>query len=184
MSGPSLIAKLTLPPQPILSLLGTNDLDILTLYFLRFILNKFSLSFLERDNFFIAILVYLIKLISIFLPHYHFEAPINFRIFLSDLWGPSPVLSLDKKLYDFSKISFFNGKKHFDTKKLSLYTNCGGEYKILDSHLLLHDIQQLSIPPYTAQRIALAEQQNRNIIETARTLLHGVLPTQIIFFWM
>lgn len=72
-------------------------------------------------------------------------------------------------------------EKHFDSKILSLYTDGGGEYKSLDSYLSLHGIQHLSTPPYTPQRVALAERRHRHIVETARTLLHEAsLPPQ---FW-
>ncbi|PHT82927.1 hypothetical protein T459_11370 [Capsicum annuum] len=72
-------------------------------------------------------------------------------------------------------------EKHFDTKILSLYTDGGGEYKSLDPYLSLHRIENLSTPPYTPQRVALAERRHRRIVETARTLLHEAsLPPQ---FW-
>ena len=72
-------------------------------------------------------------------------------------------------------------EKHFASKILSLYTDGGGEYKSLDSYLSLQDIQHLSTPPYTPQRVALAERRHRHIVETARTPLHEAsLPPQ---FW-
>ena len=72
-------------------------------------------------------------------------------------------------------------EKHFASKILSLYTDGGGEYKSLDSYLSLQDIQHLSTPPYTPQRVALAERRHRHIVETTRTLLHEAsLPPQ---FW-
>ena len=116
------------------------------------------------------------------------------QIIFSDLWGPSPVLSLDKKLYycifvdQYTKYTWLYTltkksevkdifqkfhpmmEKHFDSKILSLYTDGGCEYKSLDSYLPLHDIQHLSTPPYTPQRVALAERRLRHIVKTARTL--------------
>ena len=63
-------------------------------------------------------------------------------------------------------------EKNFDTKILLLYTDGGSEYKSLDSYISLHGIEHLSTPPYTPQRVALAERRHRHIVETARTLLH------------
>ena len=61
-------------------------------------------------------------------------------------------------------------EKHFDSKILSLYTDGGCEYKSLDSYLSLHGVQHLSTPPYTPQRVALAERRLRHIVKTTRTL--------------
>jgi len=63
-------------------------------------------------------------------------------------------------------------ERHFNTKILSLYTDGGGEYKSLDPYLNSQGIEHLLAPPYTPQRVALAERRHRHIIETARTLLH------------
>ena len=40
------------------------------------------------------------------------------------------------------------------------------------SHPQAHGIQHLSTPPYTPQRVALAEKRTCHIVETATTLLH------------
>ena len=119
--------------------------------------------------------------------------------------GASTVLFLDKKLYycifvdQYTKYTWLYTltkksevkdifqkfhpmlEKNFDTKILLLYTDGGSEYKSLDSYLSLHGIQHLSTPPYTPQRVALAERRHRHIVETARTPLHEAsLPPQ---FW-
>lgn len=72
---------------------------------------------------------------------------------------------------------------HFNTKVLSIYTDRGDEYKSLDPYLRSQGIEHLLTPPYTPQRIALAERRHRHIIETARTLLHeALLPSSVSSF--
>ncbi|KAH0751494.1 hypothetical protein KY285_004642 [Solanum tuberosum] len=59
----------------------------------------------------------------------------------------------------------------------------GGEYKSLDPYLRSQGIEHLVSPPYTPQRVALAERRHRHIIETARTLLHEAsLPSTLWSF--
>lgn len=118
----------------------------------------------------------------------------HLQIIFSDLWGPSPVLSIDKKLYycifvdQYSKYTWIyclhhksNVKtifqkfhplmeKHFHSKILSLYTNGGGEYQSLSSYLSSIGIEHLLTLPYISQRVALAESRHRHILETACTL--------------
>lgn len=62
--------------------------------------------------------------------------------------------------------------RHNNTKVLYTYTDCRGEYKSLDPYLKSQGIEHLVSLPYTPQRFSLAECRHRNIIETARTLLH------------
>lgn len=127
------------------------------------------------------------------------------QVVYSDLWGPSPVLSIDKKLYyvifvdHYTKymwlytvkhknevLSLFQQyqmlvEKHFQTKILSFYTDGGGEFQGMGSYLASQGIEHLMSPPYTPQRVALAERHHRQIIETAKTLLYEAsLPSE---FW-
>lgn len=163
---------------------------------LQFILNKFSLPVSSRDKISFCNscssnkahrLPFLQNSLSS-------DAPLK-RIY-SDLWGPSPVLSIDKKLYycifvdqhtkyiwlytlkTKNEVQSIFQKFHplvenfFKTKVISLYTDGGGEFKSLDPYLQSHGIEHLISPPYTPQRVALAERRHRHIIETAKTLLH------------
>ena len=63
-------------------------------------------------------------------------------------------------------------EKHFSLKILSFYTDGGGEFQSLSSYLSSNGIEHLITPPYTPQRVALAERRHRHIIETTRTLLY------------
>ena len=167
---------------------------------LRFILNKFSLPFHDRDK----LSYHLIKPISILLPDYLCVDLNRFNLFLVIYEGHHPSYLLKKSYtivflliniqntlgstYQKIKVkskrsskNFIQMAKYFDTKFLSLYTNVRGEYKSLDPYLSLHEIKHLTSPPYTPQRVELAKRRHRHIIETAGTLLHDAsLLTQ---FW-
>ena len=72
-------------------------------------------------------------------------------------------------------------EKYFGHKMLTLYTDRGGEYKVMEPYLNSNGIQHLVSPPHTPQRVALAETRHRHLIETVKTLLHQAsLPSN---FW-
>lgn len=127
------------------------------------------------------------------------------HILYSDVWGPSPILSLDKNRYyvvfvdHYTKYSWLYTLKnksdvksifpqfqalverYFNHKIKSLYTDGGGEFNSLKSYLASQGIEYLKSPPYTPQRVAFAERKHRHIIETTRTILHQAhLPS---VFW-
>lgn len=105
------------------------------------------------------------------------------QIIFSDLWGLSPDLSIDKKLYyvifvdQFTKYIWLYTLKnksevktifskfkplvenYFHTKILSIYTDGGGEFEGLKSFLHTNGIEHLVSPPYTPQRVAMAERK-------------------------
>ena len=122
------------------------------------------------------------------------------------LWGPYPVLSVDKKLYyvifvdQYTKYIWLYTLKnknkvheifknfqplierHFQTKIHSFYTDGGGEFEGLKSYLSSQGIEHLVSPPYIPQRVAIAERRHSHIIETTKTLLHQAsLPSK---FWI
>jgi len=66
---------------------------------LRFILNKFSLPFHERDKNFHCNSCLSNKVHRHPFTQLSLSSSKPLQIIFSDLWGPSPVLSLDKKLY-------------------------------------------------------------------------------------
>lgn len=118
------------------------------------------------------------------------------QIMFSDLWGPSPVQSIDNKSYYVIFIDFYTKytwlytlknknevldifkifhpliERHFECKINSLYTDGGGEFVGLRSYLQSHGIEHLTSPPYTPQRVAISERRHRHILESAKTLLH------------
>lgn len=93
------------------------------------------------------------------------------QIIYSDLWGPSPVLSINNKRYyalfvdQFSKymwlftikskkevLDVFKAlhpllERRFQTKILSLCTDGGGEFQGISSYLQTHGIEHLVTPP-------------------------------------
>lgn len=118
------------------------------------------------------------------------------QVIYSDLWGPSPLLSIDKKLYyvlfvdhhtKYSWLYTIKSKtevapifknfqqlveRYFNTIIQSFYTDGGGEFVSLKAYLSAQGIQHLTSPPYTPQRVAVVERRHRHILETAKTLLH------------
>lgn len=126
---------------------------------LKIILNKFSFPTLAQENF---------NFCNSYLSNKAHQQPFvrftlssskRLQMIFSDLWGPSPFLSLDKKLYycifvdqymkyiwlyilkqksDIKKVfQKFHSlvEKYFNDKILSFYTNGGGKFKSLDSYL-------------------------------------------------
>ena len=106
------------------------------------------------------------------------------QIIFSDVWGPSHVLSIDKKLYyvifvdQFTKYIWLYTLKnksevktifskfkplvenYFHTKILSIYTDGCGEFEGLKSFLHTNGIEHLVSPSYTPQRVAMAEHRH------------------------
>lgn len=127
------------------------------------------------------------------------------QIIYSDLWGPSPILAVDRKRYyvlfvdQFSKYMWLHTiqskhkvldvfktlhpllERRFQTKILSFYTDGGGEFQS-SSYLKSQGIERLISPPYTPQRVAVVERRHRHVVETAKTLMHQAsLPST---FWI
>ncbi|WMV54210.1 hypothetical protein MTR67_047595 [Solanum verrucosum] len=63
----------------------------------------------------------------------------------------------------------------------TVYTDGGGEFEGLKPFLHANDIEHLVSPPYTRQRVAMAERRHRHIIETTKTILHQASMSPI--FW-
>ncbi|GAB2294442.1 hypothetical protein Dimus_038297 [Dionaea muscipula] len=132
-----------------------------------------------------------------------------FELIHSDVWGPSPVVSIDGYRYyvlfidDYTRFTWMFPMKnkhevftHFQTLFAYVTTQFtsvikilrsdgGGEYvnirfrEFLSSKGILH---QLSCP-YTPQQNGVSERKNRHIRETAVTLLHdGSLPLKFWYF--
>lgn len=111
--------------------------------------------------------------------HFTLSCTKPFQTIFSDLWGPCPIQSIDKRLYycifvdQFTKYTWLYTLRHksevpdlfknfqalverrFNTKVLSLYTDGGGEYKSLDPYLRSQGIEHLLSPPYTPRESLL-----------------------------
>lgn len=77
-------------------------------------------------------------------------------------------------------------ENYFHKKLTPLYTDGGGEFVALKTYLPEHGIEHLISPPYTPQRVVLAERRHRHIIETAKIkllshLIFGPLPANMPF---
>ncbi|PKU75385.1 Retrovirus-related Pol polyprotein from transposon TNT 1-94 [Dendrobium catenatum] len=131
-----------------------------------------------------------------------------FQVVVSDVWGPSPIFSLNGYRYYvlfvdefshfswlypmvtkaevFSKFLLFKAmvEKQFSTHIKIFRSDGGGEYTSIQFQLFLSTngiLHQFSCP-HTPQQNGLAERKHRHIIETARTLLlQAKLPTS---FWV
>ena len=174
---------------------------------LNFVLKKFSLPVATKDKFEFCNACCSNKAHRLPFQRLTLSSTTPFQVMFSDLWGPSLVLSLDKKLYycifvdQYTKYTWLYTIKNksevvslfqkfrplvenfFKTKVKSLYTDGGGEYTSLQSYLQQHGIEHLVSPPYTPQRVAIAERRHRHIVETAKTLLHEAsLPPELWSF--
>lgn len=172
---------------------------------LNTILNNFSLPVLDSKASSTCNSCYSNKMHRLTFSKNSLQSNKPLQILFSDLWGPSPVLSIDRKRYyvlfvdQFSKymwlftlksknetVEVFQNlhpllERRFNTKIQSFYTDGGGEFQSLQSYLKTHGIEHLVSSPYTPQRVALVERRHRHVIETARTLLHQAsLPS---YFW-
>ena len=63
-------------------------------------------------------------------------------------------------------------ERRFNTKIQSFYTDCGGEFQSLQTHLKTQGVEQSVSPPYIPQRVAIVVRGRHHVIETARTLLN------------
>ena len=123
----------------------------------------------------------------------------------TDVWGPSPVKSLDGFSYYLLIVDHFTKyvwlfpmkfksdtlpiftkfkamiENYFSTPIVTLYSDGGGEFLGLKPFLEKHGIQHLLTPPYTPQHNAPAERRHRHVVETGLSLLHHAsLP---LTFW-
>ncbi|KAF3637208.1 Linoleate 13S-lipoxygenase 2-1, chloroplastic [Capsicum annuum] len=101
--------------------------------------------------------------------HNHFEAQANY---VSGLWASENPWILDSSASHHITAKSQNLQPYNGMEQVSMADDGGGEYKSLDLYLRSQGIEHLLSPPYTPQRVALAERRHRHIIETARTLLH------------
>ncbi|MDV3146689.1 MAG: reverse transcriptase domain-containing protein, partial [Sweet potato little leaf phytoplasma] len=128
-----------------------------------------------------------------------------FQLVHSDVWGPSPQLSINGARYfllfvdDYTRFSwlyllkskdetlpcFLNFKKlietQFDASIRCLQTDWGGEYRSLSKYLLSQGILHRISCPYTPQQNGRVERKNRHVVEIGLSLLgHSHLP---LSFW-
>ncbi|PKU67431.1 Retrovirus-related Pol polyprotein from transposon TNT 1-94 [Dendrobium catenatum] len=130
-----------------------------------------------------------------------------FSVVHTDVWGPSPVASINGHRYfvtfidtysrfcwiylmhskdqTFSKFTHFNNliNNMFKTTIKILRSDGGGEFNnhIFTNYLSSHGIIHQLTCPYTPEQNGLAERKNRHLLDIARTLLHNAnLPN---FFW-
>ena len=69
----------------------------------------------------------------------------------------------------------------FQTKIKQLFSDNGGEYVKLASHLASSGISHLTSPPHTPKHNGYAERRHRHIVETGLALLsHSHIP---VTFW-
>jgi len=127
------------------------------------------------------------------------------ELMYTDVWGPSPIKSIDGYLYyliivdHFTKYIWFYPlknksdvsiifpnfnnlvEKYFNLPIVSINSDNGGEFIKLKTFFVTHDISHYTTPPHTPELNAIAERRHRHIVETGKALLHTVkLPTQ---FW-
>jgi hypothetical protein len=128
-----------------------------------------------------------------------------FELIFSDVWGPSPVTSINGYKYylvfvdHFTRYTWIYPLKNktdvaiifpqfhskienfFSHKVKSIYTDGGTEYFKLKPYFNTHGISHYISPPYTPEHIGIAERKHRHIVETALTLLsHSSVPQT---FW-
>ncbi|KAK1408451.1 hypothetical protein QVD17_40235 [Tagetes erecta] len=126
------------------------------------------------------------------------------QILFSDVWS-SPITSFDGFKYYIIFVDHFTKyiwiyplkrksdsldtftrfqrlvENHFKSKIRTLFSDNGGEYIKLSSHLSSCGISHLTSPPHTPEHNGYAERRHRHIVETGLSLLsHAKLP---IKFW-
>ena len=113
-----------------------------------------------------------------------------------DVWGPSPVSSIDGYHYylllvdHFTKYYWFYPLRHksdvhstfvqfttmvenqFSCKLKNLYSDNGGEFIKLRSFLTTRGISHYTTAPHTPQQNDTIERHHRHVVETGMTLLH------------
>ena len=114
----------------------------------------------------------------------------------SDVWGPSPIESIDGFRYYLIFIDYFTKyvwlfpmayksdvytifpkyksmvEKYFNASLVTLYTDGGTEYKSLKSYFISQGIQHQVSPPYTPEHVGSAERKHRHVVETGLAMLH------------
>lgn len=137
------------------------------------------------------------------------KSTIPFEVIHSDVWGPSPYVSVEGYRYYLTFIdectrycwifplhyksqvcSLFIAIHSFVSTQFStfikvLQSDGGGEYisHVLQSFLVKHGIIHLKSCPHTPQQNGLAKRKHRHIVETALTLLHQAhLPPKFWFY--
>lgn len=123
------------------------------------------------------------------------------EILYSDLWGPTPVNSIDGFRYYVIFVDHFSKsvwlyplklksdvsiifpifknlvERQFNSQIKTLYSDNGGEYIKLRPFLQANGISHLTTPPHTPEHNGLSERKHRHLTETARCLLnHASLP--------
>lgn len=139
--------------------------------------------------------------------NHHLTSSKPLELLYSDVWGPTPVRSLDGYLYyliivdHFSKYVWLYPMKHksdvfsifvqfksiveknFNLPIVSIFTDNGGEFIKLKSFLANNGISHLTTPPHTPEVNGTAERRHRHVVETGRALLHHAnLPSQLWSF--
>ncbi|KAM0958955.1 hypothetical protein ACFX2C_024187 [Malus domestica] len=107
------------------------------------------------------------------------KSVVPFEVIHTDVWGPSPSLSIEGYRY---YVSFID-ESFIDECTRILQSDGGGEYIGINFQNFLKDkgILHHKSCPYTPQQNGLVERKNRHITETAITLLQqACLPPQ---FW-
>ncbi|OMO73140.1 Integrase, catalytic core [Corchorus capsularis] len=118
------------------------------------------------------------------------------ELLYSDIWGPSPQISIDGYSYyiifvdNFTRYTWFYSLKrksdlsalfpkfkamveqYFQTHIQTIYSDGGGEYEHLKQTLQNHGITHLQTPPHTPEHNGISERKHRHIVETGKTLLH------------
>ena len=114
----------------------------------------------------------------------------------TDVWGPSPIQSIDGFNYYVIFVDHFTKyiwlyplrlksdvftifrqykavvEKFFHRSIISVYSDGGGEYTALKDFLSTLGIQHLKTPPHTPQHNGTAERRHKHIVDTGLTLLH------------
>nr|KYP46384.1 Retrovirus-related Pol polyprotein from transposon TNT 1-94 [Cajanus cajan] len=118
----------------------------------------------------------------------HSKKPLD--LVYTDVWGPTPVRSLDGFLYYLIFVDHFSKyvwlfplknksdvsiifpqfknlvEKYFNTPLVSIYSDNGGEFLKLKHYLSQHGISHFTTPRHTPELNATAERRHRHIVET------------------
>ncbi|CAL1385136.1 unnamed protein product [Linum trigynum] len=128
-----------------------------------------------------------------------------FDLLYMDVWGPSPVVSIDSfsyylvlvdhftrytwlyplsRKYDVSHVFTTFTKmiaNYFHTSIRRVYSDGGGEFQKLCSFFQSTGLTHLLTPPHTPQHNGLAECKHRHVVETGLALLHTA--NLLLSFW-
>lgn len=128
--------------------------------------------------------------------NHHLNSSRPLELIYSDVWGPSPVRSLDGYSYYLVFVDHFSKyvwlypmkyksdvfsifiqfktivEKYFNLPIITLFSDNGGEFIKLKSFLATHGISHLTTPPHTPEVNGTSERRHRHIVETGRALLH------------